>query len=65
MENNLNNWPERKLKVREVAAIYGVSVATIWRWARTGAIPKPHKIGGNTTRWDGSAIKAHMDNTTP
>ncbi len=29
---------------------------TIWAWARDGRIPKPVKIGPNTTRWNRSAV---------
>lgn len=58
---DLTNWQNRKLKAAEMAAIYGVSVATIWRWAKTGIIPPPEKIGLNTTRWDGQKIKKAME----
>ena len=61
MKIDLTNWETRKLKAPEMAAIYGVSVATIWRWAQAGTIPKPHKIGANTTRWDGATVKASME----
>lgn len=55
---NIENWQTRKLKVTEMAAIYGVSTPTIWRWAAKGTIPKPLKIGENTTRWDGAEVAA-------
>lgn len=29
---------------------------TIWAWAREGRIPRPVKIGLNTTRWDRTAV---------
>lgn len=58
------NWQTRKLKVAEVAAIYGVSKATIWRWAKDGIIPAPQKIAMNTTRWDGSEVARHMTQNT-
>jgi len=29
---------------------------TIWAWAREGRIPKPVKIGPNTTRWNRAAV---------
>lgn len=39
------------VSVHEVAAMFGVSRATIWRWASSGNLPKPIKLGPNTTRW--------------
>lgn len=61
MNIDLTNWQTRQLKAREMAAIYGVSVATIWRWAQDGTIPKPHKIGANTTRWSGAEVAESME----
>lgn len=64
MKINLENWQSRKLKAPEMAVLYGVSVATIWRWAQNGTIPKPQKIGANTTRWDGAEVARHMTQNT-
>jgi excisionase family DNA binding protein len=58
---DISNWDNRNLTVREVAKIYGVSVATIWRWAREGSIPKPKKYGIATTRWIGAELKAAIE----
>jgi prophage regulatory protein len=41
---------------RQLAKKAEVSRATIWRWAKVGAIPKPIKIGGST-RWEGNPFK--------
>jgi predicted DNA-binding transcriptional regulator AlpA len=57
----LLDWQNRKLKVTEVATIYGVSVPTVWRWAKIGALPKPQKLGMNTTRWDGAEVAQHFN----
>jgi predicted DNA-binding transcriptional regulator AlpA len=35
-----------------VAALYGVSTPTIWRWSKAGSIPSAKKIGPNTTAWN-------------
>lgn len=40
-----------KVRVNTVAALFAVSVPTVWRRARAGLIPAPHKIGG-TTVWN-------------
>jgi predicted DNA-binding transcriptional regulator AlpA len=58
---DINNWQTRKLKDTEMAAIYGVSRATIWRWAKSGTIPAPQKIGANTARWDGATVAKSME----
>ncbi|SOC10174.1 helix-turn-helix protein [Rhodobacter sp. JA431] len=43
------------LNTRELAALLEVSVATIWRWKKTGYLPAPTKIGG-MTRWTKAEI---------
>lgn len=47
------------LSDRDLAVRYGVNRITVWRWARSGVIPKPRKIGPNTSRWSASEIEAH------
>lgn len=39
------------LSVGQVAARFGVSTDSIWRWRRDGEFPAPVKLGGRTTRW--------------
>lgn len=63
MKIDVTNWQARKIRDTEMAVIFGVSRATIWRWAQSGEIPKPQKIGTNTTRWDGAEVKASMEKT--
>lgn len=51
---SFNDAPDTaKVRVGTVAALYGVSIPTVWRRARAsvGLIPAPHKIGG-TTVWN-------------
>lgn len=43
----------------KVAAMFGVSKATVWRWASSGILPKPVKLGPNTTRWRVADLEAH------
>jgi predicted site-specific integrase-resolvase len=31
-----------------VAALFGISPATVWRWVHGGLLPAPRKIGGVT-----------------
>lgn len=52
-------------RVHRVAEIYGVSVATIWRWAKTDPnFPQPIKISPGVTGWSAQAIEAHISNLT-
>lgn len=40
------------LSVRQLAKRYSVSIATIWRWAKTAdGFPKPIELTPGTTRW--------------
>lgn len=40
----------------ELSTELRVHRCTIWAWARAGRIPKPVKIGPNTTRWNRAAV---------
>ncbi len=42
--------PALFIDVVAVAARYSLSESGVWAFARRGALPKPHKIGGST-RW--------------
>lgn len=46
---------DRLLSARDTAAFLGCSVATVWRRAAAGKLPKPIKLDG-TTRWFESEI---------
>ena len=39
------------LTAAQVAERYGVSIPTVWTWAKTKRLPVPHKLAENTTRW--------------
>ena len=41
--------PTARLRVPTVAAVLGVSVPTVWRYAANGTLPRPAKLGGATT----------------
>jgi len=38
-------------KDKEVAAHFGISRNRVWAWVRQGRLPKPVKLGPNTSRW--------------
>lgn len=40
------------VRVSTVAAWLGVSTATVYRYAKAGLIPAPHKLGPRVTAWN-------------
>ena len=54
-----SNFPIRYLPARGVAVRYGIGVSTVWYWVKKGLLPKPHKIGPNTSRWDVHELDDH------
>ena len=47
------------LDVRATAKWYGISIASVWRLARTGKIPAPVKLSEMTTRWRLADLEKH------
>lgn len=45
----------------DVAALFGISRITVWRWARDGLLPPPVKLGPHTTRWNSAEIESWVD----
>ena len=45
---------------RTLAQVLAVSEVTIWRWAKDGRLPKPRKLGANTTRWNVGQVRAAL-----
>lgn len=35
-----------------VATLYATSPSNVWRWVKEGRIPKPRKLGPQTTVWN-------------
>lgn len=46
-------------RVPVVAALFSVSIPTVWRWTRDGRLPAPTKRGG-VTLWSVKALRATM-----
>ena len=42
-----------------VAALFGVSPATVWRWCRSGHLPQPVHVAG-ITAWNVGALRARL-----
>ena len=51
--------PDAYYDAQQLAARYGLHEVTLWKWAREGKIPRPIKLGPNTSRWHGAALIAH------
>lgn len=47
-----------------VAALFSVSVPTVWRWTRDGRLPAPTKRGG-VTLWSVAALRKTMADAVP
>lgn len=46
---NFDDLPDSALvRLPKVQALFSISAPTVWRWARSGELPKPVKIGGVT-----------------
>lgn len=49
---NFDELPDSAhIRVKEVAALKGISVPTVWRWIHQGHLPKPVRLGPNVTAW--------------
>jgi predicted DNA-binding transcriptional regulator AlpA len=49
------------LRVKQVAAMFGIGVATWWRWVKNGLAPTPIKIGPGATVWPLSDLTAFAE----
>jgi predicted DNA-binding transcriptional regulator AlpA len=51
---------DARVRVAIVAALLGQSVASTWRHARAGLIPKPLKTGPRATTWRVGDLRDHL-----
>lgn len=42
---------------KEAARLLGVSITTLWRWTRSGLLPKALKLGPNSSGWESTTIE--------
>ena len=49
------------VSVKTVAKAVDVSIATVWRMAADGRLPKPHKLSSGMTRWRADEVRAALD----
>ena len=52
---------DRLLRIREVAALSGLSVSTIQRLRAAGSFPHAIQVAARAVRWKESSIRAWID----
>lgn len=48
------------VQARTVAALVGVSEATVWRMVKRGTLPAPKKVSERATRWNVGELRRAM-----
>ena len=48
------------VKAPVVAALYGISTASVWRWVGSGHLPAPVKLGPQATGWNVGQLREHL-----
>ena len=48
------------VQARTVAAVVGVSQATVWRMVKRGTLPAPKKVSDRATRWNVGELRRAM-----
>lgn len=43
-----------------VAELYATSQSNVWRWVKQGLIPKPRKVGPQTTVWNVGELRRSL-----
>lgn len=52
-----------EVRIPVVAAVNGISVPTVWRWAKDGRLPAPKKRGG-VTSWNVGELRRSLSAAT-
>lgn len=64
MRQNLRHFDElpasAQVPAKTLATLLDVSTMSIWRMAKDGRLPKPRKLGPNTTRWTVGEVRAAL-----
>jgi len=57
----LSTQSRRLVRTTEAARYLGVSVPTLWRWARERPnFPRPQRLGPRSSRWDLTDVDAWL-----
>lgn len=55
----------RLVRPAELAERLSVSRATLWRWERSGQLPKRRRLGSNVTGWSSQDLERWFASTEP
>ena len=53
--------PTKLLRVKQVSALTGIAVSTIWKYVKLEQFPAPFKLSIRVTVWDSNEIQAWID----
>lgn len=61
---NFDSLPDSaNVRAPVVAALFGVSAATVWRKAKDGKLPAPRRISDRVTVWNVGELRASLNAT--
>ena len=61
---NFDSLPDSaNVRAPVVAALFGVSAATVWRKAKDGKLPAPRRISDRATVWNVGELRASLNAT--
>lgn len=49
-----------EVPARALAGLLDISEVTVWRWSKIGKLPRPRKLGANTTRFNVGEVRAAL-----
>ncbi|HAN55816.1 MAG TPA: transcriptional regulator [Betaproteobacteria bacterium] len=47
-----------QVPAKTLAALLDISEVTVWRWSKSGRLPRPRKLGANTSRFNVGEVRA-------
>lgn len=50
----------RLIDIKEVMARLSVKKSTVYHWVKQGIFPRPVRVGPKASRWEESAVEAHI-----
>lgn len=61
---NFDSLPDSaNVRAPVVAALFGISAATVWRKAKDGKLPAPRRISDRVTVWNVGELRASLNAT--
>lgn len=59
---NFDSLPDSaNVRAPVVAALFGISAATVWRKAKDGKLPAPRRISDRVTVWNVGELRASLN----